>query len=62
MERMSLTERRNARKESMVDRCNHAAGTVNESDEQWLIWCDLNDESKMLNNLINESVEVKGSR
>jgi len=60
-ERMSLTERRNARKESMVDRCNHAAGLVNESDEQWLIWCDLNDESKMLNNLINESVEVKGS-
>ena len=34
---------------------------VNESDEQWVIWCDLNDESKRLKELINDSVEVKGS-
>ena len=58
---LTLTERRNARKESLEDRCRAAAKLVNDSDEQWLIWCDLNDESKMLHNLINESVEVKGS-
>ena len=58
---LTLTERRNARKESLEDRCRAAAKLVNESNEQWLIWCDLNDESKMLHNLINESVEVKGS-
>ena len=58
---MTLTERRNARKESLTERCEAAAKLVNESDEIWLIWCNLNDESKMLHELIDESVEVKGS-
>ena len=58
---MTLTERRNARKESLSERCEAAAKLVNESDETWLIWCNLNDESKMLHELINESVEVKGT-
>lgn len=60
-ESLSLTERRKARKESLEERCQAAAKLVNESDEQWVIWCDLNDESKRLKELINDSVEVKGS-
>lgn len=58
---LSLTERRNARKESIELRCKSAAELVNNSNEQWLVWCDLNDEAKMLNNLINNSKNVQGS-
>jgi hypothetical protein len=60
-EKLSLTERREARKESLRLRCEKAAEFVNNSDEQWLVWCDLNDESHTLHELINESVEVQGS-
>lgn len=58
---LTLTERRNARKESLEDRCKCVAEMVNSSDEQWLVWCDLNDESTMLKSLISDAVEVKGS-
>jgi len=60
-ESLTLTQRREARRESLEDRCQAAAELINNSDEQWLVWCDLNDESKMLHDRINESVEVKGS-
>lgn len=60
-ETLSLTERRNARKESLELRCQKAAELVNNSDEQWLVWCDLNAESDKLENLINESKNVQGS-
>jgi len=60
-EKLSLTERREARKDSLVQRCEKAAEYVNNSDEQWLVWCDLNDESHKLHELIHDSVEVQGS-
>ena len=59
-EKLTLTERRQARKDSLIERCSKAAELVNNSDEQWLVWCDLNDESHKLHELINESVEVRG--
>lgn len=61
IESLTLTERRQARKDSLEDRCKAAADIVNNSDENWLVWCNLNDESKLLHQLINDSVEVKGS-
>ena len=60
-ETLTLSERRQARKDSLELRCEKAAELVNSSDEQWLVWCDLNDESSRLHELINESVEVRGS-
>ena len=42
-------------------RCQKAAEFVNNSDEQWLVWCDLNDEGNTLEKLINESKNVQGS-
>lgn len=60
-ETLTLSERRQARKDSLELRCGKAAELVNSSDEQWLVWCDLNDESSRLHELINESVEVRGS-
>ena len=58
---LTLTERRQARKDSLQMRCERAAELVNNSDEQWIVWCDLNDESHKLHELIKESVEVQGS-
>lgn len=60
-DKLTLTQRREARKESLDIRCEKAAELVNNSNENWLVWCDLNDESKKLHDLINDSVEVKGS-
>ncbi len=60
-ETLRLTQRRQARKDSMELRCQAAADLVNSSDEQWLVWCDLNDESAMLKSLIDDAVEIKGS-
>ncbi len=61
IEAKTLTERRTARKNSINERCKIAADLVNNSDENWIVWCGLNDESKMLSDLINDSVEVTGS-
>ena len=58
---LSMTERREARRDSLELRCKAAAELVNNSDEQWLVWCDLNDEADMLNKLINDSKNVQGS-
>ena len=58
----TLNERRGARRDSLESRCQLAADLVAEKpDEQWLIWCDLNDESGKLAELIDGSVEVRGS-
>lgn len=58
---LSLTERRQVRKDSMDARVSVAANLVNNSTEQWLVWCDLNAESAALKNAIDDAVEVKGS-
>lgn len=60
-EKQTLTQRRQARKNSLVPRCQAAAELVNNSDEQWLVWCDLNAESEELYNVIEDSFEIKGS-
>ncbi len=57
----TLTERRDARRASMDARCQVAAQRVNADTEQWVLWCDLNDESARLAALIPDAVEVRGS-
>ena len=58
----TLEERREARKDSAEDRTDHAAHLANGSmADQWLLWCDYNDESAMLKRKALECVEVKGS-
>nr|DAJ27847.1 MAG TPA: Helicase of the snf2 rad54 family [Caudoviricetes sp.] len=61
VERQTLTQRRQARRDSLELRCKKVAELVNSNDEQWLVWCDLNDESKKLYELIEDSFEIKGS-
>ena len=60
-ETLSLTERRQARKDTIHARCAAAANLVNSSPDQWLVWCDLNAESEELSSLIAKNVEVRGS-
>lgn len=60
-EPLSLTQRRQARKDTLELRCAAAAGLVNTSKEQWLVWCDLNAESEELARLITGAAEIKGS-
>lgn len=58
----TLDERRAARKESIEERTDRAADLANETVyDQWLIWCDYNDESAILKRKIDHCVEVKGS-
>jgi len=57
----TLSERRKARKESLIERCELAASLSNKSNDPWLYWCDLNYESSTLNSLVENSVEVKGA-
>lgn len=57
----TLSERRKARKDSMEDRIQKAADLVNSTEEQFLIWCDLNAESEMLTKEIKNATEVKGA-
>lgn len=58
---LSLNERRQARRDSLDMRCQKAAELVNDSDDTWLVWCDLNDEANLANKLIENSVNVQGS-
>jgi len=60
MEAQTLTERRNARKASLVDRVRACAEIVNSSSDIWLIWCDLNAEGDALESAIPGSIQVAG--
>jgi len=57
----TLQERRDIRKKTIKTRCALAADIVNKTEDQWLIWCGLNDESKLLTKLIYDAEEVAGS-
>lgn len=60
-EASTLTEQRAARRESLEDRVSACAEIVNASTDQWVVWCELNDESTALAKAIHGSVEVRGS-
>lgn len=58
----TLTERRDARRASLRERCEQAAEIIAQNpDEQWVCWCDLNAESELLAEFIPNSEEVRGS-
>ena len=62
-EAQTLQERRNARKNSTHDRCELACKIIknDKSGEQYLIWCNLNNEASTVTSLIDGAVEVSGS-
>lgn len=60
MEALDLQEARAARRDSLEERCKLAAEMVNNSNDIWLLWCDLNDEGDLLEKLIPGSVQIAG--
>ena len=57
----TLSERRQAKRQSIDDRVRLVADMVNRSDEEWIVWCHLNDESIALAKAIPDAVEVYGT-
>lgn len=56
----TLQERRQARRESIGDKVECIKSIVT-TDEPWLIWCDLNDESRAISEALN-ATEITGSQ
>ena len=61
LEAISLSERLAARRATIADRVKECAALVNSSNEQWIVWCALNDESSRLTAAIDGAVEIRGS-
>ena len=61
IEALTLVERRDARRASIDDRVNACAEIVKNNPGEWLIWCNMNEESVKLKNAIPGAVEVTGS-
>ena len=57
----TLQAQQKARRETVEIKADRIAGYVNNSDDAWLIWCDLNAESEMLEASIPDAVEVRGT-
>ena len=61
-EAAGLMARRQARRDSMRERVEACVAQVAaEPDEPWVVWCDLNDESKALASAIPGAIEITGS-
>lgn len=60
-EAQTLSERREARRDSIAERVSACASAVMATDEPWVIWCDLNAEGDALRSAIPGAVEVRGS-
>ncbi len=61
MEAKTLQERLGARRDSITERVAACAEIINATDHQWLVWCNLNNESKALAEQIDGAVEITGS-
>ena len=60
-EARSMTDRLAARRETISQRSARAAELIAETDEPWIVWCNLNRESETLTARIPGAVEVRGS-
>ena len=61
VEAHTMSERRQARKESTDKRVAICADLVNTTTEPFLVWCDTNEESAKLTKAIPDAVEVAGA-
>lgn len=57
----TLDEQRKERRDTIKDRCAAVADIANASDDPFVAWCSLNDESAMLKDMIRGGVEITGS-
>lgn len=55
-------DRAKIRKGTIRDRVSAVADLVNGNDDQWIVWCGLNDESTSASQMIDGAVEVRGDQ
>lgn len=55
-----LFEQREERKRTIHERCERVAELVSNTDEPALVWCHLNEEGRILRELIPDAIEVAG--
>jgi DNA modification methylase len=58
--RISATEARKIRRETIGHRNDLITSWINDSQDQWIVWCGLNDEAIELQRLIPDSINVHG--
>lgn len=58
---VTLEDQRAVRRGTMGARVQKVAELTNGNEDQWLVWCGLNDESSALTDAINDATEVTGS-
>ena len=56
----TLEEQRDESRRSITERCEHVANLI-PTNEPALVWCHLNDESRLLTDLIPDAIEVAGN-
>jgi hypothetical protein len=56
-----LFEQREEARRTLQERCESAAALVNGTGQPAVVWCQLNDEGDMLEKLIPDAIQVKGS-
>jgi len=61
MEAQTLSERRDARRASLVERVRECARIVNADVQPWVVWCDLNAEGDALTAAIDGAVQISGA-
>lgn len=57
----TLSGRNEARRITIDERVKKACEIINQDPDQWVAWCNMNDESKKLSEQISGAVEVTGS-
>lgn len=58
---MSATSLHKEKKMTLQDRANVVASLVNASSLPWIVWCNTNDEADVINRMVPDAVEVRGS-
>lgn len=57
-----ITSRSEVRRATMMERVSETAELVNGNDDQWIVWCGLNDEQDAIARLVPDSVSVYGNQ
>jgi hypothetical protein len=57
---IGLAEQREERRRTIDERCGMAAELVNKTEKAAVVWCHLNDEGDLLEDLIPDSVQISG--
>jgi hypothetical protein len=58
---VGLKEQRDERRRTVKERCEQVASLVNDTGQPALVWCHLNEEGDLLEDLIPDAVQVSGA-